>query len=87
MIKRICIAGYYLCFKRKLFCNKRNNIDYNNNIKNLIDDIKINNKKTYLITHLDEYKLLFFKDTFKNAGIEYFEINCIKELKRKINAD
>ena len=59
-----------------------NNIDYNNNIKNLIDDIKINKNKTYLITHFDDYKLLFFKDTFDNAKIEYKEIKDIKELKK-----
>ncbi len=52
-----------------------NNIDYNNNIKNFVDDLKISNGRTYLLTHFDDYKLLFFKETLDNANIKYFEID------------
>lgn len=61
-----------------------NNIDYNNNIKNFIDDVKINKDKTYIITHFDNYKLSFFKETLNNAQIEYAEINNFVEVKKNV---
>lgn len=60
-----------------------NNIDYNNNIKNFIDDVKINKDKTYVITHFDDYKLSFFKETLNNAGIKYVEIENFQAIKKK----
>ena len=60
-----------------------NNIDYNNNIKNFIDDIKMNNDKTYVITHFDDYKLSFFEETLNNSGIKYQKINDFNQIKKK----
>lgn len=59
-----------------------NNIDYNNNIKNFIDDIKMNEDKTYLITHFDDYKLSFFEETLNNAQIKYQKIDNFAKIKK-----
>lgn len=55
------------------------NFDYNNNIKLVIEDIKINKDKTYIITHFDEKKLSFLKDVFENNQIIYNDNQKIKE--------
>ena len=63
-----------------------NNIDYNNNIKNFIDDIKLNKDKTYVITHFDDYKLIFFEETLNNAEISYQKIDSFDKIKKgKVN--
>lgn len=54
--------------------------EYNNNIRALIEDIKASADKRYLITHLDEKKLAFLEETFKNSNIKYTKINEISEL-------
>ena len=59
-----------------------NNIDYNNNIKNFIEDIKMNNDKTYVITHFDDYKLSFFEETLNNSEIKYYKINDFNKIKK-----
>lgn len=59
-----------------------NCFEYNNNIKSMIEDIKANSQKTYLITHVDEKKLLFLKETFTANKIEYAEINDITKLQQ-----
>ena len=48
-----------------------NNFDYNNNIKLVIEDVKLNKEKTYIITHFDEKKLSFLEEVFTNNGIKY----------------
>lgn len=48
-----------------------NNFDYNNNIKLVIEDVKLNKEKTYIITHLDDKKLSFLEEVFTNNGIKY----------------
>lgn len=63
-----------------------NCFEYNNNIKSMIEDMKANPKKTYLITHIDEKKLLFLKETFATNNIEYVEIDHITKLQQhKVN--
>ena len=55
------------------------NFDYNNNIKLVVEDIKLNKDKTYIITHFDEKKLSFLKDVFENNNITYNNNQTIKE--------
>ncbi len=57
-----------------------NTFEYNNNIKTMIEDIKANCNKTYLITHLDDKKLSFLEETFKANQIEYQKITNINEI-------
>lgn len=56
-----------------------NNFDYNNNIKLVIEDIKLNKAKTYIITHFDEKKLAFLENIFENNGISFNKGEKIKE--------
>lgn len=56
-----------------------NNFDYNNNIKLVIEDVKINKAKTYIITHFDEKKLAFLENVFENNDIKYYKEDKIKE--------
>ena len=37
----------------------------------MIEDLKINKNKTYLITHIDDKKLKFLEETFTNNEIDY----------------
>ncbi len=48
-----------------------NSFEYNNNIRSMIEDLKINKNKTYLITHIDDKKLKFLEETFTNNEIDY----------------
>ena len=41
--------------------NTTNAFEYNNNIRAMLEDIKVNTNKTYLITHLDDKKLNFIE--------------------------
>lgn len=54
-----------------------NNFDYNNNIKLVIEDIKLNKEKTYIITHFDEKKLSFLEEVFTNNGIAFNKLDKI----------
>lgn len=56
-----------------------NNFDYNNNIKLVIEDIKLNKDKTYIITHFDEKKLAFLENVFETNGITFNKTDKIKE--------
>lgn len=56
-----------------------NNFDYNNNIKLVIEDVKLNKAKTYIITHFDEKKLAFLENVFENNGITFNKGDKIKE--------
>lgn len=58
-----------------------NNFDYNNNIKLVIEDIKINQAKTYIITHFDNKKLSFLENVFENNGISFNKSDNIQENK------
>ncbi len=60
-----------------------NNIDYNNNIKNMVNDIKLNKQKTYLITHEDDKKLILFEEIFKSNNLEYQKITDFKDIRKK----
>ena len=50
-----------------------NNFDYNNNMKSVIEDLKTNVDRTYIITHFDEKKLTFLKETFASSNLTYNE--------------
>lgn len=56
-----------------------NTFEYNN-FKTMLDDIKINHQKTYLITHIDDKKLNFIEETFKTNQIEYQKITSLKQI-------
>lgn len=55
------------------------NFEYNNNIKLVIEDIKLNKEKTYILTHFDNKKLAFLKDVFTNNQIPFNDSENIKE--------
>ena len=46
-----------------------NCFEYNNNIKSMLEDLKANANKCYLVTHTDEKKLMFLQETFKANNI------------------
>lgn len=48
-----------------------NCFEYNNNIKSMLEDLKANANKCYLVTHTDEKKLMFLQETFKANNINY----------------
>lgn len=54
-----------------------NNFDYNNNLKNLIEDIKLNQDKIYIITQTSEFKMQLITDSLDNAKIKYQKENNI----------
>ncbi len=56
-----------------------NCFEYNNNIKAMIEDLKANENKKYLITHLDLTKLNFLEETFKANNITYQVIDKITD--------
>ncbi len=57
-----------------------NCFEYNNNIRSMIADLKTNLEKKYLITHIDEKKLLFIKETFDANNICYKLIDDISQI-------
>lgn len=58
-----------------------NNFDYNNNIKNLIQDVTLNQDKIYIITQPNNTKLQIIKDSLENNQIKYKEIKDIWKIK------
>ncbi len=58
-----------------------NSFEYNNNIRSMLEDLKINHNKKYLITHVDTKKLEFLEETLTSNNIEYKIINEIDEIK------
>lgn len=60
-----------------------NPFEYNNNLRSMIEDIKVNTNKTYLITHLDEKKLAFLEETFINNNVAFTKIDDISYIKGK----
>lgn len=55
--------------------------DYNNNFKSLIDELNVNNKKTYILSHTAEDKLKFIESLLEANNVKYQRINDINELK------
>lgn len=51
-----------------------NNFDYNNNLKNLIEDLKLNTNRTYIITHQTETRKQYFIDLLKTNDVLFVEI-------------
>ena len=60
-----------------------NNIDYTNYLMHMIEEFKLNNKKTYIVTHYYESKLKLIKDLLDNNNVEYICVD--KEEKIKSN--
>ena len=58
-----------------------NNLEYNNNLKNLITDIKANKEKTYILTQTDERKLSHIEDILNINHIDYKKIDNIDLVK------
>lgn len=59
-----------------------NCFEYNNNIKLMLEDIKVNKDKKYLITHIDDKKLAFLEETFIANSITYMKIDSINEINK-----
>ncbi len=55
-----------------------NCFEYNNNIRSMIEDLKVDKAKRFLITHIDEAKLSFLEETFLAHGINYKVIDNIE---------
>ena len=63
-----------------------NNFEYNNNLKTMIEDIRNNREKTYIITHQSDLKMQHIKEMLDIYKLEYYYINDFNEVKRnKIN--
>lgn len=60
-----------------------NSFAYNNNIRSMLEDLKVNTNKKYLITHQDEQKLAFLEETFKANQISYQIISDLNDFKQK----
>lgn len=48
-----------------------NNYNYNSNLKMMLEDLKINQNKTYILTHFDDKKLEFIKELLINHEISF----------------
>lgn len=57
-----------------------NCFEYNNNIKSMLEDLKANANKCYLVTHTDEKKLMFLQETFKANNINYHLIDTVEQM-------
>ena len=57
-----------------------NCFEYNNNIRSMLEDLKANINKRYLITHTDEKKLMFLQETFKANNIDYTLIDKVEHI-------
>ena len=53
--------------------NTVNNYEYNNNMKLLLEDLKINHQKTYILTHDDDKKLSFLMESLNLKEIPFVE--------------
>lgn len=49
----------------------------------MLEDIKLNKEKTYLITHIDDKKLKFIEETFNSNQIDFKRIDDVTEIKRQ----
>ena len=62
--------------------NTSNCYEYNNNIRTMLEDIKLNKEKTYLITHIDDKKIKFIEETFNSNQIDFKRIDDVTEIKK-----
>ncbi len=71
----------------KLFDMKTyDNSHYYSNVKNLIEELRINKDKTYILTHIDSQKITFFQELLNSNNIYYQEAHTIDDIKTgKIN--
>lgn len=49
-----------------------NVLEYNNNLKVMLDDVEINKGRTYLITHIDENKLSYIEELLETRNLHYY---------------
>lgn len=68
--------GYYKDLKTT------NNFDYNNNVKNLIEDVKLNQTKIYIITQPTNIKMQVIKDSLDSNGVKYKEVDDIWKINK-----
>lgn len=71
----------------KLYDIKTTNVlEYNNNLKVMLDDIELNKSKTYILTHSDEMKISHIEDILDTRGLHYYIIDDFNKIKEgKIN--
>ena len=60
-----------------------NNVEYNNYLPSMVKEFKLNQNKTYIVTHYDEQKLKLIKDLLDSEQIKYSKVDSIS--KNKIN--
>lgn len=60
-----------------------NNFEYNSNLKILVEDVKTNHSKTYLITHQSQQKIEHIKEIFEVSNVKYNFIDDFNEIKPK----
>ena len=60
-----------------------NNYDYNNNLKHLIEDIRLNKGKTYIITSLNERRQEALADLLFTNGIPFKVIDRMTDFREK----
>lgn len=60
-----------------------NNVEYNNYLPSMVREFKLNQNKTYIVTHYDEQKLKLIKDLLDSEQIKYSKVDSIS--KNKIN--
>src|SRR5690606_3459764 len=58
-------------------------IDYQNDIKNLILDLKTNSNKTFLFAFKEDERLNLLKEILTDGGLNLYQINSFKEIKKK----
>ncbi len=68
--------GYYQDLKTT------NNFDYNNNLKNLIEDIKLNKDKIYIVTQTTDFKMQLIIDSLNNSAIQFQKIKDIWKISK-----
>ncbi len=88
--KNVYISSFHTnndtCVDRFYNIETVNNVEYNNNIKNFIEDLKLNKERTYILTHYDKNKMLFFKEILNSSNIKYQEIDSLEKVsKGKVN--
>ena len=59
-----------------------NNIDYQNYLVQMMNEFKLNTKKTYLVSHIDENKLKLIKDLLDSNQLPYHLIDSYSQIKK-----
>ena len=62
-------------------CKTSNNIDYQNYLVQMMNEFKLNSKKTYIVTHIDEAKLKLITDLLESNKLAYNKIDSYQQVK------